>query len=298
VKILLFGGRGQVGWELQRALSLLGSLTVVNREQADFERPDGLKAIVRTHAPDIVVNAVAYTAVDRAEAEVQKARSVNALSVERLAHAARAQKALLIHYSTDYVYDGLKPTGYIEGDSVDPASVYGKTKAEGDSAISESGCDHLIFRTSWVYASRGKNFVRRILQLAAKKPDLAVVADQFGAPTSAEMIADITALAVARHISGLRLPFGLYHLTPNAVTTWHEFACLIVGEAIMHGCELTATPETIKPISTAEFPTAASRPQNSVMDNSKLSAALKITLPDWRHHARHTVLEIVENQRQ
>ena len=177
----------------------------MNREQADFEHPDELSAIVRTEAPDIVVNAVAYTAVDRAEADVERARSINAVSVERLAHAARAHKALLIHYSTDYVFDVLKSSAYFESDPVNPASVYGTTKAEGDAAISESGCDHLFFRTSWVHAPRGKIFIRRILQLAAEKPELAVVADQFGAPTSAELIADVTALAVARHISGFRL---------------------------------------------------------------------------------------------
>jgi dTDP-4-dehydrorhamnose reductase len=203
VKILLFGGRGQMGWELQRALSPFGDLFVVDRQKADFENPSQIEALIEAEAPNIVVNAAAYTAVDRAETDFHKARLVNAVAVESLAHAAFAQKALLIHYSTDYVYDGLKTLAYHESDPTNAMSVYGKTKCEGDEAILASGCEHLIFRTSWVHSARGNNFVRKILQLASEKSSLTVVADQLGTPTGAEMIADITALAIARRDSGL-----------------------------------------------------------------------------------------------
>jgi dTDP-4-dehydrorhamnose reductase len=293
VKILLFGGRGQVGWELQRALSLLGNLVVANREKADFEHPKELVSIVDAEAPNVIVNAVAYTAVDRAETDVQKALVTNATAVQRLAAAALMKKALLIHYSTDYVYDGSKSDPYNENDLVNPLSVYGKTKNAGDEAISASGCDHLIFRTSWVHSSRGSNFVRKILLLAAERTDLAIVADQFGAPTAAETIADVTALAVARHGSPLALTSGLYHLTSSGATSWYEFARFIVGEAKLRGCDLRTRPEAIRPISSAEFHAPAARPNNSLLATTKLSAALQIAFPDWTHHARRTIAEIL-----
>lgn len=296
MKILLFGGNGQVGWELQRALSPFGNLVVMDRQKADFENPSQLAAVVEAEAPNIVVNAAAYTAVDAAETDVHSARLVNAVATERLARAAFMQKALLIHYSTDYVFDGLKPLAYRESDPTNAMSIYGKTKCEGDEAILASGCEHLIFRTSWVHSARGNNFVRKILQLAAKKSSLKVVADQFGAPTGAELIADITALAVARRNSSLALRSGLYHLTSSGSTSWHEFARFIVGEALLHGYDLRARPETILPIPSSEFQAAAPRPRNSVMDTSKLSNALNITFPDWTHHARRTVLESLESR--
>jgi dTDP-4-dehydrorhamnose reductase len=296
VKILLFGGRGQIGWELQRALSAFGDLVVLGRDKADLENSSRIEAVVEAEAPNIVVNAAAYTAVDRAETDFHKARLVNAVGVERLAHAAFAQKALLIHYSTDYVYDGLKTLAYHESDPTNAMSVYGKTKCEGDEAIVASGCEHLIFRTSWVHSARGNNFVRKILQLASEKSSLTIVADQLGAPTGAEMIADITALAIARRHSGLALQSGLYHLASSGSTSWHQFACFIVREALLRGCNLRARPETIMPISSSEFQAPAPRPRNSVMDTSKLSTALKITLPDWTHHARRTVSEILESR--
>ena len=296
VKILLFGNHGQVGWELQRALSLFGNLVVADREKADFERPEELTAMVDREGPDIIVNAAAYTAVDQAEADVQRARTVNAIAVERLARTAKAKSALLIHYSTDYVYDGSGSQPYTESQPINPLSVYGKTKSEGDEAILMSGCNHLIFRTSWVHSSRGNNFVSKILRLAADKTELTIVADQFGAPTSAEMIADVTALAIARHSVGLALQPGLYHLTSSGSTSFYEFARFIVGEARLHGCTLKANAETIRPISSAEFPVAASRPRNSIMDTSKLSAALNVVFPDWTHHVRRTIFEILEKQ--
>jgi dTDP-4-dehydrorhamnose reductase len=294
VKILLFGSRGQVGWELQRALSPLGELVVADRGKADFEKPEELAVVLGREAPNIIVNAVAYTAVDQAETDAQRARLVNAVAVERLARAALAQNALLIHYSTDYVFDGLKSRPYSEDDPVTPMSIYGRTKSEGEEAIFASGCDHLILRTSWVHSSRRSNFVRKILRLAADEKDLTIVADQFGAPTGAELIADVTALAVARHTSGLALGSGVYHLTAGGAASWYDFARYIVGEALLSGCDLRARPETIKPISSSEFRVAAPRPRNSLMDTSKLSAALNIVFPDWTHHARRTIAEIVE----
>jgi dTDP-4-dehydrorhamnose reductase len=294
VKILLFGSRGQVGWELQRALSPLGNVVVANREKADFEHPDELASIVDAEAPGIIVNAVAYTAVDRAETDGQRALIVNATAVQSLAGAALMNKALLIHYSTDYVYDGSKSNPYTENDVVNPPSVYGKTKSAGDQAIFASGCDHLIFRTSWVHSSRGSNFVHTILRLAAERTELAIVTDQLGAPTGAEMIADVTALAIARHGSPLALRSGLYHLTSSGATSWYEFARFIVSEAKLRGCALKASPEAIRPISSTEFQAPAARPRNSLMTTSKLSAALQIVFPDWTYHARRTISEILE----
>ena len=294
VKILLFGSRGQVGWELQRGLSLLGNLVVADRERADFEHPEQLASIVDAEAPNVIVNAAAYTAVDRAETDVQKARTINAIAVQNLARASLAKKALLIHYSTDYVFDGSNSNAYSENDLVNPLSVYGNTKREGEEAILASGCDHLVFRTSWVHSPRGTNFVRKILRLAADRTDLAIVADQFGAPTGAEMIADVTALAIARHASGLALRSGLYHLASSGATSWYEFARFIVSEAGLRGCDLRARPEAIRPISSTEFQAAAARPHNSLMDTSKLSTALNIAFPDWTHHARRTISEILE----
>jgi dTDP-4-dehydrorhamnose reductase len=253
VKILLFGGNGQVGWELQRALSPFGNLVIADLENANFENPRQIVAVLETEAPDIVVNAAAYTAVDKAETDEDRARIVNAVAVGSLARAASMQKALLIHYSTDYVFDGLKLLPYCESDPVNPRSVYGKTKSEGDEAIQTSGCDHLIFRTSWVHSTRGNNFVRKILQLAADKESLTVVADQFGAPTSAELIADVTALALARRSSRNGLKSGLYNLTSSGSTSFHEFACFIVREALLRGCDLLARPDTILPISSSTF---------------------------------------------
>jgi dTDP-4-dehydrorhamnose reductase len=296
VKILLLGGDGQVGWELQRALSPLGKLVVADRQKADLEDPAQLAGAVAAEAPNIVVNAAAYTAVDRAETDVHRARLVNAVAVEKLARAALRQRALLIHYSTDYVFDGLKTVAYRESDPTNAMSIYGKTKCEGDEAILASGCEHLIFRTSWVHSARGNNFIRKILQLATEKDSLKVVADQFGAPTGAELIADITALAVARHNSNLALQSGLYHLTSGGSTSWYEFACFVVREALQRGYHLRARPENIMPISSSEFQSAAPRPRNSAMDTSKLSKALNITFPDWTHHARRTVLEILESR--
>jgi dTDP-4-dehydrorhamnose reductase len=296
VKILLFGGNGQVGWELQRALSPLGHLVVPSRKDADLENPARLAAIVAAEAPDIVVNAAAYTAVDGAETDRDRAQTVNAVAVDRLAQAALACRALLIHYSTDYVFDGLKTTAYCESDATNAVSVYGKTKSDADEAILGSGCQHLIFRTSWVHAARGRNFVRKILELAAEKSSLIVVADQFGAPTSAELLADITALAVSRHKSSLALPSGLYHLTSSGSASWYEFARFILSQALLCGHDLKARPETIVPISSSEFKAAAPRPRNSVMDTSKLSSALNVTFPDWTHHARRSVLEILEGR--
>jgi dTDP-4-dehydrorhamnose reductase len=296
VKILLFGSRGQVGWELQRALSLFGNVVVADRGKADFEHPDELATIVDSEGPNIIVNAAAYTAVDRAETEAERASAINAIAVERLARAAKKKGALLIHYSTDYVYDGSGSHPYSESQPIKPMSVYGRTKSEGDEAVLMSGCDHLIFRTSWVHSSRGNNFVRKILSLAADNAELTIVADQFGAPTSAEMIADVTALAIARRTAGLALQSGLYHLTSSGATSWYEFARFIVGEARLQGCNLKARAETIKPISSAEFQVAASRPHNSLMETSKLSAALNIVFPHWTYHARRTILEILEKE--
>ena len=295
MKILLFGQTGQVGWELQRSLSPLGSLVVFGRDQADFSDPLGLATCIGVERPDVIVNAVAHTAVDKAEAEPDLAIRINTEAPRALAHAAADTGALLVHYSTDYVFDGTRTLAYSEDDETHPQSVYGRSKRDGEDAIRASGAKHLIFRTSWVHAPRGKNFVKTMLRLARERDKLTVVADQYGAPTGAELIADVTALAI-RAVEAGSMAHGTYHLTAAGRASWHDFACFIIGEARAAGIETKTTPEAIEAIATAAYPTPAKRPTNSVLSSAKLERALGITMPDWRHHARRTVRELLENQ--
>lgn len=293
MKILLLGKNGQVGWELQRALAPLGELLAFGHADADLENLDRLRETVRTARPDIIVNAASYTAVDKAESEPDRARRINAEAVGLLAEETAQSNAWLVHYSTDYVFDGEKKTPYVEDDTTNPISVYGRTKLQGEQAIRASGCRHLIFRTSWVYATRGGNFAKTMLRLAKERDKLRVVADQHGAPTSAELIADVTALALHRLTApqGTALS-GTYHLVASGETTWHEYAQFVIGLARSKGIALKAAPENVEPIPTEAYPVPAKRPKNSRLDTTKLAAAFDLHLPDWRFHVQRMLDEL------
>ncbi|WP_409313965.1 dTDP-4-dehydrorhamnose reductase [Pseudomonas putida] len=295
--VLLLGANGQVGWELQRALAPLCTLTVCNRQDADLTNPVALESLIERILPDVIVNAGAYTAVDKAESDVANARRVNADAVATLARAASKAGAWFVHYSTDYVFDGHGTEPFVESSPTGPLGVYGQTKLEGEDAIRQSGCHHLILRTSWVYAARGHNFPKTMLRLAKEREALNVVADQLGAPTSAELIADVTALMLQRLAQDAELAStasGTYHLVASGYTSWYGFAQFIFDEAIKAGATLAATPERVTPISSAQYPTPARRPLNSRLANGKLQQTFGLVLPHWEYHARRMVNELVE----
>jgi dTDP-4-dehydrorhamnose reductase len=269
VKILVTGRDGQVGWELARLLPALGEVAAFTRAELDLANPDTIVERVRAFKPDVIVNAAAYTAVDKAETDREQATLVNAAGPAFLAAEAQARGALLVHYSTDYVYDGTKTTPYVETDATNPLSVYGQSKLAGERAIEAVGCRHLILRTSWVYGSRGRNFMLTMLKLGREKPILRVVDDQRGAPTWSHDIAATTlALLKARNPQS-----GVYHLTAGGATTWCGFAREIFRIAGIQ------TP--VEPITTAEYPTPAKRPANSVLSNEKMKNTFKVSLPSW-----------------
>jgi len=296
MNILLLGANGQVGWELQRALAPLGQLHICDRKRADLSQPESLAEIIDQIQPQIIVNAAAYTAVDRAETDKGTAKRVNAESVAVLASAARQQGAWLVHYSTDYVFDGSKKDSYVEDDPTAPLSVYGATKLEGENLIRASGCKHLILRTSWVYAARGNNFAKTMLRLAAEREELNVVADQIGAPTSAELIADVSALMLQRLIHDEALAAkasGIYHLVAQGETSWHGYAQFITAKAEGQGLLLKTAPSAIRPIRTEEYPVPAKRPANSRLCTDKLRRTFGLELPRWEHHAERLLAQIV-----
>ncbi|RJG05840.1 dTDP-4-dehydrorhamnose reductase [Noviherbaspirillum cavernae] len=286
MKILLLGKDGQVGWELQRSLSPLGELHAFGHEEADLEDFENLRVLIRSHKPDIIVNAAAYTAVDKAETEADKARRINGEVVSLLAEEANRIGAWLIHYSTDYVFDGKKETAYVELDATNPLSVYGLTKLEGEQFVRTLNPNkHLIFRTSWVYAAKGSNFPKTILRLAKERQTLNVIADQHGAPTSAELIADVTALALYRILNTPDASgrfTGTYHLAAGGHTTWYAYAQYILELAAAHGVLLKTGPDAIEPISTESYKVSAARPRNSRLDTTKLSTTFNVTPPDWQ----------------
>jgi dTDP-4-dehydrorhamnose reductase len=296
LKILLLGKGGQVGWELQRSLAPLGELVALATADADFDRPDTLRPVLAAARPEVIVNAAAYTAVDQAESEPDKAWRINAESVGVLAEEARALGALLVHFSTDYVFDGAKATPYVEDDATRPLSVYGRTKLEGEQRIRASGARHLVFRTSWVYSARGTNFARTILRLAREREVLSVVDDQLGAPTSAELVADVTALAIhrLRARAGCAVPdHGIYHLAASGRTSWHGFAAHVLQLVAARGIGLRLAPENLRAIPSAQYPLPAVRPRNSTLDTRKLADAYGLYLPDWRNHLERTMDEII-----
>jgi dTDP-4-dehydrorhamnose reductase len=298
MKVLLFGKNGQVGEALQSALQPLGEVVALGRAEADLEQPGELPRVVATHAPDVIVNAAAYTAVDKAETEAERARLVNAEAVATLAAAARRARAWLIHYSTDYVFDGLKPSPYHEFDAAQPLSVYGSTKLRGEQAITESGCRHLLFRVSWVYATGHSNFGATMLRLARDRSSLNVVADQIGAPTSAGLIAAITAKAIGRLAQDdAESLSGTYHLAASGVVSRADYAKFLVNEARAAGAPMALDASGIAAIATADYPTPAARPLNSRLSTRKLTEAFGIDLPPWQDDARQWVIDTVKERR-
>lgn len=295
MKILLLGKDGQVGWELQRALSPLGELIAFGRQEADLEDIDHLRQLVRRTQPDVIVNAAAYTAVDKAESEPEKARRINAEAVGVLAEEASRLNAWLVHYSTDYIFNGEKSSSYQEDDATGPLSVYGQTKLEGEQLIRKHNAKHLIFRTTWVYAARGGNFAKTMLRLAKERDALKVVADQHGAPTSAELIADITALAlyrIAQAKDSASALAGTYHLAAAGETTWHGYAQYVLQLAQARGAVLKAEPAAVQPIPTEAYPLPAARPRNSRLNTTKLTRIFNVHLPDWRYHVQRLMDEL------
>ena len=295
MKVLLLGKNGQVGWELQRSLAPLGELVALDRQGApglvgDVSDLEGLAATVRALRPQLIVNAAAHTAVDKAESEPDLARRLNAEAPAVLAREAAACGALLVHYSTDYVFDGSGERPWREDDATGPLGVYGRTKLEGEQAIAASGCRHLILRTSWVYAARGGNFAKTMLRLARERERLTVIDDQWGAPTGAELIADVTAQAVAqlRQAPGKA---GLYHLAAAGATTWFEYAKYVLAQAQRAQPAIEMKVTEVAPIATRDYPTPARRPHNSRLDCTRLQAAFDLRLPPWQDGVRRMLAE-------
>jgi dTDP-4-dehydrorhamnose reductase len=297
MKILLLGKNGQVGWELQRSLAPLGEVIALDHDGApglsgDFAHPESLAATVRDVAPDLIVNAAAHTAVDKAESEPELARAINALAPGVLAREAAALGALLVHYSTDYVFDGSGDAPWTEDAPTGPLSVYGATKLEGEQLIRDSGCRHLIFRTSWVYAARGGNFAKTMLKLAADRDALTIIDDQYGAPTGAELLADVTAQAARMTLANPELA-GTYHLAAGGETTWHGYARHVIEFARAKGQPIKVGPDAIRPVPTSAFPTPAKRPANSRLDTRKLQTAFGLVLPAWQSGVERMLTEIL-----
>ena len=283
MRILVTGANGQIGWELRRTLASIGDVCAMDRRACDLSRPHELPDIVREVKPDVIVNAAAYTAVDKAEAEEQLASVVNGTAVGVMAEEARLLGALLIHYSTDYVFDGAKDAPYTEEDLPNPINAYGRSKLAGERAAHQSGCDYLILRTSWVFATRGRNFSRTILRLARERDDLSIVADQIGAPTWARHIAEATALIVqgaCRERSNADFTSGILHVTAGGATSWCGFANAILDQATRHG--LLSKKPKIRPITSSEYALPALRPKNSRLAGKRLRERFGATLPEWQ----------------
>ena len=302
MKILLFGRGGQVGWELQRSLSVLGEVVALDSDATknprglcgNFSDLAGLAATVQAVKPDVIVNAAAHTAVDKAESEPEFARSLNALAPGVLAAEAKKLGAWLVHYSTDYVFDGSGHAPWKETDATGPLSVYGQTKLEGEQAVATNP-KHITLRTSWVYAARGGNFAKTMLRLASEREALTVIDDQFGAPTSAELLADVTAHVIRAAMAKPELA-GLYHCVAAGETNWHGYAKFVLETAQALGRELKAGPDKVAATSTASYPTPAQRPLNSRLNTTKLQEAFGLTLPHWQNGVARMLTEITGKQ--
>ncbi len=296
MNILLLGKSGQVGWELQRSLAVLGRVTALDHDSTehcgDFANPEGVRETVRALRPDVIVNAAAHTAVDKAESEPEIARLLNATTPGVLAEEAARLGAWLVHYSTDYVFDGSGTRPWVETDAPAPLSVYGATKLEGEQHIQQTGCRHLILRTSWVYAARGSNFAKTMLRLGSERERLTVIDDQWGAPTGADLLADVTAHAV-RHLQSRPGDGGLYHCVAGGETTWHSYAKYVLEHArqAQPAIELKATE--VAPVPTSAFPTPARRPHNSRLDTTRLQTTFGLVLPPWQQGVARMLTEIL-----
>lgn len=295
MRILLFGKTGQLGWELQRSLAPVGELIALgtqDRPCADFTRPSDVAATVKALAPDVIVNAAAYTAVDKAESEPEVARSINAITPGLLAETAASLNAWLVHYSTDYVFNGQGRTAWREGDATGPLNEYGRSKLAGEDNIRASGCKHLIFRTSWVYAARGNNFAKTMLRLAQERDSLQVIDDQYGAPTGADLLADISAHALRAALNSPALA-GTYHVAPLGETTWHGYAQHVFTQARAAGLSLKVAADAVHAVPTSAFPTPAQRPANSRLNTHKLHKAFGLHLPQWQDGVNRMLAEIL-----
>ena len=287
MKILLLGANGQVGNELQRTLLILGDLKSCTRAQANLEDIQGIRSLIQDYQPDVIVNAAAYTAVDQAESDKDKAELVNATAVGVLAQEAKDLDAWLVHYSTDYVFDGEKLDAYVESDTTNPINVYGSTKCKGEELITSSGCKHLIFRTSWVYGAHGNNFAKTMIKLFQEKDKLSIVNDQIGVPTSAELIANVTSACLIQALQKNTDLSGIYHLAPNGNTSWYGFSQYLLeeGQSIVDG--LSRHSIDLNPIATSQYPTPAKRPQNSLLNTNKIRQEFGVFMPLWQVHVDH-----------
>ncbi len=296
MNILLFGKGGQVGWELQRSLSVLGAVTALDFDSTehcgDFSRPESVAETVRALRPDVIVNAAAHTAVDKAESEPELARTLNATTPGLLAEEAARLGGLLVHYSTDYVFDGSGTRPWAEADVPAPLSVYGRTKLEGEQRIQASGARHLILRTSWVYAARGGNFAKTMLRLAQERDRLTVIDDQWGAPTGADLLADATAHAI-RQLQQRPEDAGLYHLVAAGETNWHAYARYVIEQAQRIRPELKITARDVAAVPTSAFPTPAVRPHNSRLDTRRFQDTFGLVMPHWQAGIARMLAEIL-----
>ena len=298
MKILLLGKNGQVGWELQRSLAPLGEVLALDRHSThycgDLSKPEELAQTVLAYKPDFIVNAGAHTAVDKAESEPELAKLLNTDAPAALAKAAAQVGAWLVHYSTDYVFDGSGTHARQEGEGTGPLSVYGQTKLDGEKAIAASGCKYLIFRTSWVYAARGGNFAKTMLRLAQERDKLTVINDQHGAPTGADLIADVTAHAMRRVLNTQNTALGgVYHLIASGETTWHGYASHVIRQAKCIKPDLPIKVAEVAPVPTSAFPTPATRPLNSRLCTAKLQQAFGLVLPPWQQGVDRMLTEIL-----
>lgn len=294
MKILLTGKNGQVGFELRRALAPLGEIVAVDREECNLTDEKNIREVVRRIRPNVIVNPAAYTAVDKAETERELACAINAKAPGIFGEEAAALGAWVVHYSTDYIFDGTKDGFYQETDTPNPQSVYGASKWEGEQALQASGAHHLIFRTSWVVGAHGNNFAKTILRLAKERTLLNIVSDQFGAPTSAALLADVTAHAIhdifrQKNISSLS---GVYHLTASGVTNWYEYASYVIECARQAGVPIAVPADAVHPIRTKDYPTPAQRPANSRLDTQKARQTFEIVLPDWKNGINHVLEQL------
>ncbi len=293
MNILLFGKTGQVGWELQRSLAPLGNVIALDVHSTDycgdFSNPQGVAETVRRIRPDVIVNAAAHTAVDKAESEIEFAQLLNAISVEAIAKAAAEVGAWVVHYSTDYVFPGTGTTAWKETDETSPLNVYGETKLAGEKALQQHCPKHLIFRTSWVYAGKGNNFAKTMLRLAKDRTEMSVINDQYGAPTGAELLADCTAHAIRVALNKPDVA-GLYHLVAGGTTTWYDYASLVFAEARNAGIDLALTD--LKAVPTSAYPTPARRPGNSRLNTEKFQRNFGLVLPLWENGVKRMLNEL------
>lgn len=295
MKILLTGKNGQVGFELQRSLAPLGTVVAVDASDADLADAGAVRQLIRSVKPNVIVNPAAYTAVDKAESQSDLAYAINAVAPGVIGEEAERLQALVVHYSTDYVFDGHRVGAYLETDATDPQSVYGLSKREGERALQEATTRHLILRTSWVVGAHGHNFARTMLRLAAERDTLAVVADQWGAPTSAALLADVTAQLIRQWQRELDQDFayGLYHVVAGGETNWCDYARFVITEAVAAGKSVRVLPEAVQAIATQDYPTPARRPSNSRLDTQKFRDTFGLVLPDWQQGLRHILQQIL-----